>query len=181
MFFGKKISFRGFTLIEVLVVTSIIGVLSGIVLAALSNSRARARDAKAIAELRSINIALQLYYDKYNTYPGNQGQGGGFCDCGVTTWLPAYTSLMQTLVDEKFLSQIPRGPSNGSCPIGNTSVGAYCYYNYGSGDPRGAVIKTTLEVAPQTTTGNPPSCRFSGQGWCDSNTLNREYCLCNPH
>jgi len=171
---------QGFTLIELLVVISIISLLASIVLASLNSVRAKARDTKAIAELRSISIALQLYYDKYNSYPDNQGESEAFCDCG--SWLLAYDALMQKLVDEKFLPQIPRGSSNGSCPTSGSSVGIYCYYRYGPG-PQGAIIKANLETIPDTTTGISPSCRWnSGVGnWCNNSVNNKEYCLCHPY
>jgi len=64
-----KISKRGFTLIEILIVVAIIGILSSVVLVGLSSFRARGRDAKRIADLRETQNALELYYAKYSTYP----------------------------------------------------------------------------------------------------------------
>lgn len=62
---------RGFTLIELLVVIAIIGVLSSVVLASLNTARAKSRDASRQAALRSIMVALELYYDKYGAYPAS--------------------------------------------------------------------------------------------------------------
>lgn len=58
----------GFTLIELLVVISIIGLLSSIVLTSVNSARAKARDARRKSDLRTISLALELYYDKYGTY-----------------------------------------------------------------------------------------------------------------
>jgi len=52
----------GFTLIELLVVISIIGLLSSIVLTSVNSARAKARDARRLADLRQIQNALALYY-----------------------------------------------------------------------------------------------------------------------
>lgn len=59
----------GFTLIELLVVISIIGLLSTFSLIALDSSRKKARDARRLADIREIQQALDLYYDKYDQFP----------------------------------------------------------------------------------------------------------------
>lgn len=51
----------GFTLIELLVVITIIGVLASVVLAALDDARASARDSKRVSEVRQLQTALEMY------------------------------------------------------------------------------------------------------------------------
>lgn len=65
MFKNKK----GFTLIEILVVVSIIGLLSSIFLVGLGGFRSRGRDARRLADLRQVQNALELYYSKNSAYP----------------------------------------------------------------------------------------------------------------
>ena len=60
---------RGFTLIELLVVIAIIGILSSIVLASLNTARQKSRDARRVADIKQIQLAMQLYYDASSTYP----------------------------------------------------------------------------------------------------------------
>ncbi|MDD5547545.1 MAG: prepilin-type N-terminal cleavage/methylation domain-containing protein [Candidatus Pacebacteria bacterium] len=60
---------KGFTLIEVLVVVSIIGLLASVFLVGLSGFRARGRDSRRVADLKSIQNGLELYYSKNNSYP----------------------------------------------------------------------------------------------------------------
>ncbi len=60
---------RGFTLVELLVVISIIGVLSSTVFASLSSTRAKARDARRMSDIKNIQTALELYKDTFNEYP----------------------------------------------------------------------------------------------------------------
>jgi len=62
---------KGFTLIELIVVISIIGVLSTLIINNLNDARARARDAKRKQELSGLKTALRLYYNDYQTYPAN--------------------------------------------------------------------------------------------------------------
>ncbi len=60
---------RGFTLIELLVVIAIIGILSSIVLASLNTARLKSRDARRVADLKQVQLAMQLYYDANSAYP----------------------------------------------------------------------------------------------------------------
>lgn len=68
-FFKHKAGQRGFTLIELLVVIAIIGILSSVVLASLNSARVKARDARRVADLKQIQIALELWYDTNGQYP----------------------------------------------------------------------------------------------------------------
>lgn len=58
-----------FTLIELLVVIAIIGLLATLSILALNQSRARARDAKRVSDIRQIQTALEMYYHAAGHYP----------------------------------------------------------------------------------------------------------------
>ncbi|MBI4120582.1 MAG: prepilin-type N-terminal cleavage/methylation domain-containing protein [Parcubacteria group bacterium] len=64
-----RYSSAGFTLVELLVVIAIIGVLSSVVLVSLNSARTKARDAKRVADIANVRIALEGYYDANNNYP----------------------------------------------------------------------------------------------------------------
>jgi prepilin-type N-terminal cleavage/methylation domain-containing protein len=83
MFRSLKNSRRGFTLIEVLVVIAIIGILSSVVLASLSIARMKSRDAKRIAELGQLALALELYFDVNQSYPSTTPVGYSGADAAV--------------------------------------------------------------------------------------------------
>lgn len=65
----KRTGNSGFTLIELLVVIAIIGMLSSVVLAALTTARAKSRDARRLSDLRTVQTALELYYNDNGHYP----------------------------------------------------------------------------------------------------------------
>ena len=60
---------NGFTLMEMLIVVTIIGVLAAIVLPRFVTSQAAARDAAYDAEKQTINSQVELYYFTNGVYP----------------------------------------------------------------------------------------------------------------
>ncbi len=61
---------KGFTLVELLVVIAIIGLLAGIAVVSVNSTRAKARDARRIADIKQMQNALELYNNTKNgQYP----------------------------------------------------------------------------------------------------------------
>lgn len=72
---NKKKNF-GFSLIELLVVISIIGVLTTVLVMNFVGSRERARDVQKIQNLNSLKNALRMYYNDNQSYPISTGSVG---------------------------------------------------------------------------------------------------------
>lgn len=107
-----------FTLIEVLVVISIIVFLISIVTLSGSRARARARDARRVADINTIRDALVLHLSLYGSYPDLTP-----CQYNISTAedldCPQSTQWLQILVDRKLLSAVPRDPINSAdIPLG---------------------------------------------------------------
>jgi len=110
-----KNSRPGFTIIELLIVIAIIGLLSTLSIIALNSTRARARDARRMHDIRQITTALEMYYNDNGKYPECNGKdsnmGGGW-----------YTCLQPAL--SPYLSPLPRDPKK--------EYFGYSYSSYGN-------------------------------------------------
>ncbi len=67
---------KGFTLIELMVVISIIGLLSSIVLASIKNVRDKSLGTKFRSEMQQFIYALELYKNDNQEYPHQGGEFG---------------------------------------------------------------------------------------------------------
>ncbi len=72
---------KGFTLVELLVVIAIIGVLSSVILAAMTSARAKGRDGRRISDVKALQGAIELYRD------GNKGKAPAALADLVTTYI----------------------------------------------------------------------------------------------
>ncbi len=59
----------GFTLLELLIVVSLVGILSAIAIQNVSLYRARSIDASMRSDLRNAAIAMESYYGEFFSYP----------------------------------------------------------------------------------------------------------------
>ena len=136
---------KGFTLIELLVVIAIVGILATIVYTALSNARAKTRDAKRAEDIKTLKAALEVYQQTYGKYPA----ASVVDDTGT-----AITTLATTLITENnnnYLIQIPQDP------LYKNDTKDYQYVRGGGG--MGYGIRVTLENPTGTYTVGP-------NGWC---------------
>ena len=81
----------GFTLMELLIVIAIIGVLGALIMPAISQARAKARDVRRVKDLENFQTALKLYYMDQQHYPIWEA-GGSFAEATSTN--PLYQALV---------------------------------------------------------------------------------------
>jgi general secretion pathway protein G len=93
---NKKISIAsGFTLVELLVSVSIIGILSAFLIVNLNGFRARARDTERKKDMLEIQNALELYRADAGTYPTT----AGFPNCGSSLTVGTNVYMKKILCD----------------------------------------------------------------------------------
>jgi len=102
----------GFTLIELLVAIAIIAIIATITVVALQNSRANARDAKRLADVKQMQTALELYFNDNNSYPTS-----------ITSTIATSNVVYMTSIP------VPPTPVDGDC---TTATNAYAYSSNGS-------------------------------------------------
>lgn len=122
---------KGYTLIEILITISIIGILSGIIIVAIQSSRILARDKRRMSDFSAYQVALQEYYSSNKNFPypepiGEQtdeeaclaacdaGDGTAYdtennlCNCDADGFLKGYLEEGE----KEYLSPLPKDPTN---------------------------------------------------------------------
>lgn len=90
---------KGFTLVELLVIISIIAMLMGVILPSLSLARLQARITAVNTELRQIGLALECYYFNNEKYPPTRE------DCHTGTLKDHLYQLPRELAEGGYLPQ----------------------------------------------------------------------------
>jgi len=65
--------FAGFTLVEIMIVISIIAILAAVAIPQFAKYREKSMDAAAKSALRNLAVAQESYYYYNNTYTSNRG------------------------------------------------------------------------------------------------------------
>lgn len=108
---------KGFTLVELLVVMSIIGVLASLAVGSFRNAQTRGRDATRKSDLKQIAHSLELFYADYGRYPSATGtmiagcpfdptlQTGTACSWGSGSFSDGKTAYFKTLPNDPSSNQ----------------------------------------------------------------------------
>ncbi|MES2966249.1 MAG: prepilin-type N-terminal cleavage/methylation domain-containing protein [Patescibacteria group bacterium] len=147
--------FKGFTLVELMVAISIIGILSSIVYANFGEARKSSRDDIRKTSLKELQLAIEFYKAQNDRYPaagcgvaaGSYAEASASCTDYITGLVPDY------------IPALPRDPNSE-----NTAGQGFMYRTDASGDDYKLMVKDSVEVK-FTTTGDEYA-----NGTTDSNT-----------
>lgn len=149
---------RAFTLVELIVVIAIISLMAGIIIANLSTSKAKSRDAQRVSDLAQIQVALGLYFDRCNQFP-NSIPTNSTTLASVSNNCPVTTPQISLA---SYISKIPTPPSGKNQSSYDYSV------NSGMTD---YVLHASLEGPNDsvTTNGLPTSAGSASNGYTIEN------------
>lgn len=128
---------KGFTVIELLVVIAIIGILMAILLATFNDARMSARDDARQANLKEMQLAIELYKAQNGRYP-EAGCGRGTSWTGNTSFGNCSEFIAGLVPD--YISQLPVETTN---LAGNRG---YIYRTSGNGDRYKLMAHLTVET-----------------------------------
>ena len=115
----KKHLKKGFSLVELLVVITIIAILSVVAYTAVGGQTIKARDAKRKQDINTIQGALEIYFAETGRYPANAGDPIFEYDTDGND------DLAPGKIWKKHLSKIPTDPSGNSYIYAISGTTAY--------------------------------------------------------
>lgn len=99
---------RGFTLVELMIAVAILAVVSAVGFTSFSQSQVRGRDARRKSDLRSIAVALELYYQKNKNYPCSSS----YAISNSANWITdeCSTATPKPTLATNYISEVPTDP-----------------------------------------------------------------------
>jgi prepilin-type N-terminal cleavage/methylation domain-containing protein len=107
----KRKFLKGFSLIELLVVISIIGILVAILVLNFDEARKHSRDSVRKSDLQALQLAIELYKSQNGVYPARGcGATTGWVGPGPNPWGPNCSEYIAGLVPD-YIAALPTDPN----------------------------------------------------------------------
>lgn len=168
-----KPSRSGFTIVEMIIVITVIGILAGITIVAFNGTQQKARDNKRLSDMQHISDALKLYRTKFGSDIqtgsgcGSSGNGNGWFNYSDGSTYPA--STLSCLTSNGYLNPSYTDPS-GCITTGSgcANRGGYMKYTCGTGDAAVTYLYAHMETTDD-------SANLKTLNVCSSNTVATNY------
>ncbi len=115
-------SVKGFSLVELLVVITIVGILSAGGLVLYTSFNKQSRDARRKGDLEQIRAAVEIYRSNNGVYPSSITVGSSLCD-------PSDDGGCAT---NKYMEKVPNDPDSARYTYTYTSTAPYTDYTLGA-------------------------------------------------
>lgn len=123
---------RGFTLIEIMLVVAILAIVASIAFSAFSDTSKDSARVRAIADISSLNDAVERYYQSSFSYTGADADLGALAQAAGVTLIPDYAFSLTVSADGQGYVLVA-APVLGSAQQGDGALvmdqtGARCYF-----------------------------------------------------
>ncbi|EKD91143.1 MAG: hypothetical protein ACD_30C00041G0003 [uncultured bacterium] len=161
-------NFFGFTLIELIIAITIVGIIAAIGFLSYSQSQIVARDSKRKQDLQEIAKALQLYYGDFRQFPCTNSWQHSSSTAG-TVWITNDTAVCNNTapsLSSSYISNLPNDPTSNTTgnPTSENVMGYHYWSSACGGIPAGQyyVLATQLE-----NRSDPDRNELKPNRWCD--------------
>lgn len=168
---------NGFSLIEILITTAIISILVIVAVIIYSEVQKGVRDSRRKQDLRSIQAALEIYYQKNGRYPCTGSLSTSWLTSNDSNWITDSAvggDCGGRNFDSSYIDILPKDPKNSDPPGNQPWVQNKFSYAYWAGDTRLTVPSCQL-IAGQyyilmtklEKDTDPEITRFKAYNYCD--------------
>ena len=150
---------KGYTLIELLCVITIIGLLGAIIIVVLQNVRTRSHQTVCMNQMRQIGLAIKMYQSDYGEIP-----------MALPHLYPAYVSNADVFRCPEWVNRYMSAPERDK-KIASQMFSFYLY--------RPATCTLLHNEAPEP--GDPPSLHYSWEEYLAAHEVNTRLMVCPAH
>lgn len=162
---------KGFTLVELMVTISVIGILTAVISANFNDARHQANDKKRMTELKSLQLTLELYKSQNGSYPAQAcGTGSDWAGPGTASGVYKKCSPYITGLVPEFTTALPTDPKS--------TAGKGFYYR-SNGTSYKAMVYDTVESLTVASYGDEfARCpKQQGSGACSGAVPTKTYAV----
>ena len=158
-----------FTLIELLIVITIIAILVAAAGASWTNAQQKSRDGRRKSDLKGIQQALELYFQQNGHYPQSSNDGKLMCpgSASVVEWGKNFTCDGGVT---SYMNPLPKDPVNSS---------GYTYY-FESSVVLPAIVPLTYTISAKIENEKDPDIKSENLTCTPQQPGGYNYCVINP-